>query len=71
MTEIICGVLLILGVLLPAGFWAIRQDQLVRTETGHLSAKAENTQVEAGIPTKFSPRLRAPSCRWNWTLVTP
>ena len=49
--------LLILGVLLPAGFWAIRQDQLVRTETGHLSARAENTRVEAWEPNKVFAKI--------------
>lgn len=49
--------LLIIGVLLPSGFWAIRQDQLVRTETGHLSAKAENTRVEAWEPNKIFAKI--------------
>lgn len=48
---------LIVGVLLPSGFWAIRQDQLVRTETGHLSAKAENTRVEAWEPNKVFSKI--------------
>lgn len=45
--------LLICAVLVPSGFWAIRQDQLVRTETGQLSAKAENTKIEAWDPKKI------------------
>ncbi len=49
--------LLIVGVLLPSGFWAVRQDQLVRTETGHLSAKAENTRVEAWEPNKIFAKI--------------
>lgn len=52
--------LLIVGVLLPAGFWAIRQDQLVRTETGHLSAKAENTKIEAWEPKKIFAEIDGP-----------
>jgi len=49
--------ILIVGVLLPASFWAIRQDQLVRTETGHLSARAENTKVEAWEPNKIFSKI--------------
>ena len=52
--------LLIVGVLLPAGFWAIRQDQLVRTETGHLSAKSENTIIEAWEPEKIFAEIAGP-----------
>jgi multidrug resistance efflux pump len=50
-----CGMitLLIVAVLIPAGFWAIRQDQLVRTETGQLSAKTQNTKIEAWEPKKI------------------
>jgi len=41
------------GVLLPASFWAIRQDQLVRTEAGQVVSKARNTKVEAWEPRKI------------------
>ncbi len=47
------AVLLILGgVLLPASFWAIRQDQLVRSEAGQVLSQASNTKVEAWEPQK-------------------
>lgn len=39
-------------VLLPASFWAIRQDQLLRAEAGQVAAKAQNTRVEAWDPRK-------------------
>jgi multidrug efflux pump subunit AcrA (membrane-fusion protein) len=41
------------GVLLPASFWAIRQDQLVRSEAGQVVSKARNTKVEAWEPKKI------------------
>lgn len=45
-------VFLIALILLPASFWAMRQDKLVRTDTGFLSAKAEGIKVEAWEPKK-------------------
>jgi multidrug efflux pump subunit AcrA (membrane-fusion protein) len=44
--------LLLGGVLLPCSFWAIRQDQLVRSETGYVRSHARNTKVEAWEPRK-------------------
>jgi multidrug resistance efflux pump len=41
------------GILLPAGFWAIRQDQLVRTEAGQVASQARNTRIEAWEPKKI------------------
>ncbi|MCR4318201.1 MAG: HlyD family efflux transporter periplasmic adaptor subunit [Planctomycetes bacterium] len=38
------------GVLLPAGFWAIRQDALTRTDTGFVASNEWNTKVEAHDP---------------------
>ena len=52
--------LLIISVLLPSGFWSIRQDQLVRTETGHLSARSENTQVQAWDAKKILSKIAGP-----------
>ncbi|HIG28884.1 MAG TPA: HlyD family efflux transporter periplasmic adaptor subunit [Verrucomicrobiales bacterium] len=47
------GVFLMIGsVLLPASFWSIRQDELVRTEVGQVASKARNTIVEAWEPKK-------------------
>jgi multidrug efflux pump subunit AcrA (membrane-fusion protein) len=43
---------LIGGILLPASFWAIRQDQLVRAEAGQVVSKAHNTRIEAWDPRK-------------------
>ncbi|MBM3882998.1 MAG: HlyD family efflux transporter periplasmic adaptor subunit [Verrucomicrobia bacterium] len=40
------------GVLLPTSFWAIRQDTLVRTDTGYVGSVARNTKVEAWEPRK-------------------
>lgn len=40
------------SVILPTSFWAIRQDQLVRTETGHVSANAQSVTVDAWEPKK-------------------
>lgn len=45
--------LMVGGVLLPASFWAIRQDQLVRSEAGQVLSQARNTQVEAWDPQKI------------------
>lgn len=42
--------LMVAGVLLPVSFWAIRQDQLMRTEIGHMATQARNTRVEAWNP---------------------
>lgn len=39
-------------VLIPASFWAIRQDQLVRNEGGYVTSNARNTIVEAWEPRK-------------------
>jgi multidrug resistance efflux pump len=53
--------LLLLGVvLLPSSFWAIRNDKLVRTETGFLSAKADSVKVEAWEPKKVFTELEGP-----------
>ena len=55
------GILVLLGgVLLPSSFWAIRNDKLVRTETGYLSAKAESVKVEAWEPKKVFTELDGP-----------
>jgi len=45
-------VLMVGGVLLPASFWAVRQDQLVRSEAGQVLSKARNTKIEAWDPQK-------------------
>ena len=44
--------LMVAGVLLPASFWAIRQDQLVRSEAGQVLSQARNTRIEAWDPQK-------------------
>lgn len=41
------------GLLLPASIWAIRQDKLLRTESGFVSSVARNTKVEAWDPKKI------------------
>ena len=41
---------MIVGVLLPASFWAIRQDALVRTEHGYLASHSRDTEVIAWEP---------------------
>ena len=51
-SRILVTLFLLGSVILPASFWAIRQDQLVRTDTGHLSANAEGVVVEAWEPKK-------------------
>ena len=51
---------LIALILLPASFWAIRQDTLVRTETGFLSAKAEGLKVEPWDPKKVFAEIEGP-----------
>ncbi len=40
-------------ILIPAGFWAIRQDALVRTETGFARSTARSVTVEAWQPNKI------------------
>jgi multidrug resistance efflux pump len=52
--------LLLTVILLPSSFWAIRNDKLVRTETGFLSAKAEGVKVEAWEPKKVFTELDGP-----------
>ncbi len=48
-----CAILLIVGgVLLPASIWAIRQDKLVRTDSGFVTSAARDTKVEAWDPKK-------------------
>jgi multidrug resistance efflux pump len=48
-----CAVLLMIaGVLLPCSFWAIRQDKLVRNESGYVTSNARNTKIEAWEPKK-------------------
>ena len=44
--------LMVAGVLLPASFWAIRQDQLVRSDAGQVLSQARNTKIEAWDPQK-------------------
>lgn len=44
--------LMVGGVLLPTSIWAIRQDKLVRTESGFVTSAARNTKVEAWEPKK-------------------
>lgn len=39
-------------VLVPASFWAIRQDKLVRSDAGHVVSNARNTKIEAWDPKK-------------------
>ena len=52
---------LVIGlVILPASFWAVRQDQLVRTETGYVSANAESVVVEAWEPKKVFTAVDGP-----------
>ena len=41
---------MIVGVLVPASTWAIRQDQLVRTELGYIATPSRDTEVEAWDP---------------------
>jgi multidrug resistance efflux pump len=44
---------LLAAVLVPASFWAIRQDKLVRTDDGFVTSAARNTKVEAWDPKKI------------------
>ncbi|MBI4660583.1 MAG: HlyD family efflux transporter periplasmic adaptor subunit [Verrucomicrobia bacterium] len=50
-----CFAILIMigGVVLPSSYWAIRQDQLVRTEDGFVASHARNTRIEAWDPKKI------------------
>jgi multidrug resistance efflux pump len=52
--------ILIGSVILPTSFWAIRQDQLVRTETGHVSANAQGVTVDAWEPKKVFTAVEGP-----------
>jgi len=45
--------ILIGGVLAPASFWAIRQDQLLRSDTGQVVSRARNTKIEPWDPLKL------------------
>ena len=53
LARFITTVSLIAAILLPSSFWAIRQDDLVRTETGYISANAQSVTVEAWEPKKI------------------
>ena len=44
---------MIAGILVPASFWAIRQDQLLRSDTGQVVSRARNTKIEAWDPLKL------------------
>jgi multidrug resistance efflux pump len=44
---------MIVGILLPASLWAIRQDQLVRTDDGYVATHSRDTEVEAWDPKKL------------------
>ncbi|MBT5708295.1 MAG: HlyD family efflux transporter periplasmic adaptor subunit [Verrucomicrobia bacterium] len=58
--------LILLGcVILPTSFWAIRQDQLVRTETGYLSANAQGVAVDAWEPKKVFTAVEGPILEMN------
>lgn len=47
------AILFMIGiVLLPASFWAIRQDKLIRTDTGFVMSNARDTKVQAWDPKK-------------------
>lgn len=52
--------LMIAGILLPASFWAIRQDKLVRTQEGFVTSAARNTRVEAWEPKKIFAEVGGP-----------
>ncbi len=41
---------MIVAVLVPASTWAIRQDQLVRTDLGYIATPSRDTEVEAWDP---------------------
>jgi multidrug resistance efflux pump len=47
-------------ILVPSSFWAIRQDKLVRTDTGFLSAKAEGVKIEAWQPSRVYSEIDGP-----------
>jgi multidrug resistance efflux pump len=47
-------------ILAPSSFWAIRQDKLVRTDTGFLSAKAEGVKIEAWEPKRVYSEIDGP-----------
>ncbi len=52
LARYVAVMLMICGVLVPASFWAIRQDKLVRNEGGYVTSNARNTKVEAWEPKK-------------------
>jgi multidrug resistance efflux pump len=47
-------------ILVPSSFWAMRQDKLVRTDTGFLSAKAEGVKIEAWDPKRIYSEIEGP-----------
>ncbi len=53
-------VLLIGGILLPASFWAMRQDKLVRTTEGYVTSAARDTKVEAWDPKQVFAEVAGP-----------
>lgn len=52
LSRCLAVLLMVGGILLPASIWAIRQDKLVRTESGFVTSAARNTKVEPWEPRK-------------------
>lgn len=50
--RLLAILVVVAGLLLPTSIWAIRQDKLVRTDSGFVSSVARNTKVEAWDPKK-------------------
>jgi multidrug resistance efflux pump len=53
-------VVMVVGILLPASLWAMRQDKLVRTTDGYVTSAARNTKVEAWEPKKVFAEIAGP-----------
>lgn len=66
------AILFLLGfILVPSSFWAIRQDKLVRTETGFLSAKAEGVKIDPWQPKKVFSEIDGPLLQMELKLGDP
>ncbi len=52
LARLLAVLAVVAGLLVPASIWAIRQDKLLRTESGFVTSAARNTKVEAWDPKK-------------------
>ena len=60
MARLLATLFIVGVILLPASFWAVRQDKLTRTKDGYVTSAAENTKIEAWEPKKVFAQVGGP-----------